>query len=40
MADLMQRVIDKADLIKQNSRMEKRAVRDMVCGTEDCGPYV
>ena len=36
MNDLSQRIIEVADAIKQNPRMVKRAVRDMVRRAEDC----
>ena len=36
MNDLRQRIIEVADAIKQNPRMVKRAVRDMVRRAEDC----
>ena len=36
MADLTQRINDEADAIKQNPRLVKRAVRDMIRRAQDC----
>ena len=36
MADLNQRIRNEADILKQNPQMPRRAVRDMICRTQDC----
>ena len=36
MADLTQRINDEADAIKQNPRLVKRVVRDMIRRAQDC----